>query len=57
MATGVGDSGVGISALSRGSLMPAAEGLTADTRRADAPVAGTRHLNKSWPFAFPTANR
>ena len=40
-ATAVGDSGVGFSAISRGSLEPVAEGRTADTRKADAPVAGT----------------
>ena len=42
--TGVGDSGIGISAISRRNPEPAAEGRTADTRKADAPVAVTRHL-------------
>jgi len=42
--TGVGDSGVGISAIGRRNPELAAEGWTADTRRADALVAGTRHL-------------
>jgi hypothetical protein len=56
-AAGIGDSGFGFSAISRGNLEPAAEGRTADSRKADAPVAVTRHLNKSWHFAFPTANR
>jgi len=42
-ATGVGDSGIGFSAISRGSLEPATEGRTADFRKADAPVAVTRH--------------
>jgi len=32
----------------RGNLELAAEGRTADSRRADAPVAVTRHLNESW---------
>jgi hypothetical protein len=41
--TGVGDSGISISAISRGNLEPAAEGRTADPRKADAPVAVTRH--------------
>ena len=42
--TGVGDSGISISAISRGSLEPAAEARMADSRKADAPAAGTRHL-------------
>ena len=42
--TDVGDSGIGISAISRGNPEPAAEGRTADTRKADAPVAVTCHL-------------
>jgi len=43
--TGGGDSGISISAISRGSLEPAAEGRTADSRKADAPVAVTCHLH------------
>jgi len=43
-AAGIGDSGFGFSAISRGNLEPAAEGRTADSRKADAPVAVTRHL-------------
>ena len=43
-ATGVGNSGVGFSAVSRGNLEPAAEARMADSRKAEAPVAGTRHL-------------
>ena len=39
--TGVGDSGFGFSAISRGSLEPAAEGRTANAR-----MAVTRHLNR-----------
>ena len=42
--TGVGDSGISISAISRGNLEPVAEARMADSRKADAPVAGTRHL-------------
>ena len=41
--TGVGDSGISISAISRGNLEPVAEGRTADTRKADALVAVTCH--------------
>ena len=64
--TGIGDSGISISAISRGSLEPAAEGRTADTRKADALVAVTRHPKKNpsqssglrFPFELiPTANR
>ena len=42
-ATSIRDSGFGFSAISRGNLEPAAEGRTADTRKADALVAVTRH--------------
>jgi hypothetical protein len=42
-ATGIGNSGFGFSAISRGWLEPAAEGRTADSRKADAPGADTRH--------------
>jgi len=41
--TGFGDSGISISAISRGSLEPAAEARMADTRKADALVAVTCH--------------
>jgi len=41
--TGVGDSGIGISAISRGKLEPAAEARMADSRKADALVAVTCH--------------
>jgi len=43
--TGIGNSGFGYSAISRGCLEPAAEGRTADSRKADAPGAVTRHPN------------
>ncbi|MEY3812386.1 MAG: hypothetical protein RL495_333 [Verrucomicrobiota bacterium] len=58
--TGVGDSGISISAISRGNLEPAAEARMADSRKADALVAVTCHLNESWlllHFQPPTANR
>ena len=42
-AAGIGDSGFGFSAISRGNPEPAAEGRTADSRVADAQVAGTCH--------------
>jgi len=42
-ATGIGNSGFGLSAISRRYLEPAAEGRTADPRKADAPGADTRH--------------
>ena len=42
-ATGIGNSGFGFSAISRGWLEPAAEGRTADSRKADALAAVTRH--------------
>ncbi len=42
--TGVGDSGISISAISRGNLEPASEGRKAGFRKADALVAVTRHL-------------
>ena len=41
--TGVGDSGISISAISRGSLEPAAEARMADSRKADALMAVTCH--------------
>ena len=41
--TGVGDSGISISAISRGNLEPAAEARMADSRKADALVAVTCH--------------
>ena len=43
-AAGIGNSGDGFSAISRRNLEPAAEGRTADSRKADAPVAVTLHL-------------
>jgi hypothetical protein len=43
-AIGVGNSGIGFSAISRGYLEPAAEGRMADSRKADALGAVTRHL-------------
>jgi len=42
-ATGDGNSGIGFSAIGGGSLEPAAEGRTADSRMAEALVAGTCH--------------
>ncbi len=42
-AMGIGISGFGYSAISRGWLEPAAEGRTADSRKADALAAVTRH--------------
>jgi len=62
----VGDSGVGLAAISRRNLEPVAEGRTADTRKADALVAVTRHPKKNpglssglrFPFELiPAANR
>ncbi len=50
--TGVGDSGVGISAIGRGNPEPAAESWKAETRRADGPVAGTRHLRRSSRYSY-----
>ena len=42
-ATGIGNSGFGFSAISRGCLAPAAEGRMPDSRKADVPGAATRH--------------
>ena len=52
-AAGIGDSGSSISAISRRSLEPAAEGRLADTRKADDLRAVPRHL---WQDFLP-ANR